>query len=444
MTTTICNIPTNLKPIERTFDCEIIQKLNYQLNFDEKEFFIKQFYGYLKYDEEKDFCVDLDDTWEWLGYSKKANAASKFYKLNFKENVEYKIISAATSAEKNEDVNLAYPDGEASYGSKHGNSKKILMTLRTFKKFCLKSCTNKADDVHDYFLAMERVINQLVKESQYVCFSKDQFNNSKKLLNHFGDDTDIMYTILFEYNGKIYIKLGMVHILTFNKRHEKHVVSFGEGDIKSICIYSAIKCKDVAKVESEFKKTPFYNINKTNITVNGRNFTEIIELTDNVTAEMIKERIHKVAGDRILDPPPRYTAIETSSDSNLEIEKEKTKQLELTTQLELKKLEFEMMKFKLQNYTPQIQEEIQIESHVAEIEAWLKEHIIYEQDAILQLKEVVCLYTGVDRVHSKVSSKFKKQIEDFIKSHFVGHPFMYTDSTFKKSRYRGWLNFKLF
>jgi P4 family phage/plasmid primase-like protien len=78
-----------------------------------------------------------------------------------------------------------------------------------------------------------------------------------------------------------------------------------------------------------------------------------------------------------------------------------------------------------------------------EIEAWLKEHIIYEQDAILQLKEVVCLYTGVDRVHSKVSSKFKKQIEDFIKSHFVGHPFIYTDSTFKKSRYRGWLNFKL-
>ena len=78
---------------------------------------------------------------------------------------------------------------------------------------------------------------------------------------------------------------------------------------------------------------------------------------------MIKKEILKIAGERITDPPPSYTAID-DCDSEItkqkEIEckqieyKEVTKQIEyqeVTKQkqieLEMKKLEFEMMKFQM-------------------------------------------------------------------------------------------------
>jgi hypothetical protein len=62
-------------------------------------------------------------------------------------------------------------------------------------------------------------------------------------------------------------------------------------------------------------------------------------LTDNITAETIKEEMIKVAGDRIIDPPPRYNEITNNS---FEIEQEKTKQLELKLLIESKKSEHEL------------------------------------------------------------------------------------------------------
>lgn len=62
----------------------------------------------------------------------------------------------------------------------------------------------------------------------------------------------------------------------------------------------------------------------------------------------------KVAGERMIDPPPRYTQqIENTNDVSLEIEKEHTKQKEIECnslikqkelELEIKKMEYEMMK----------------------------------------------------------------------------------------------------
>jgi hypothetical protein len=72
----------------------------------------------------------------------------------------------------------------------------------------------------------------------------------------------------------------------------------------------------------------------------------------------------------------------------------------------------------------------------SEIEGWLKDNIIYEKDAILQLKDVASLYTGMEIVHSKESNKIKKDVELFIGS-------SYMDSTQNTMKYKGWLNYTL-
>jgi phage anti-repressor protein len=125
--------------------------------------FIKQFYGYLKYDEEVDLCVDLDDIWEWMGFSRK-DPAKRLLKKHFVLDENYSVTVP--------------PRGEGRF-----ETEKILMTIQTLKMMGMLANTEKGRNFRKYFLAMERVINQLVKESQYVCFSKDVCFGLNKRVN---------------------------------------------------------------------------------------------------------------------------------------------------------------------------------------------------------------------------------------------------------------------
>jgi hypothetical protein len=110
--------------------------------------------------------------------------------------------------------------------------------------------------------------SETVQNNINVHFTRDQLNHSKKILTSFGGRTNVLYNILFIYNGILYVKFGIVYIRLFDARYMEHVTTLGEGDITGICIYSAMECNDVSKIESDFKKTMFYKMNKTDLTWN--------------------------------------------------------------------------------------------------------------------------------------------------------------------------------
>jgi len=223
------------------------------------------------------------------------------------------------------------------------------LTLVDEIKMIDKEHTNNPNNIAQIF--REEVIeNQPVN----LCFNQDQINTSKKLINYYGNKKDIFYAFLFWYNNELFSKYGMAgEVREFYKRIEEHVLEFEE-----ICFYNVLQCNNVDKVESEFKQTALVNMNKVKIPKkNGGNHTEIIKLSEIVTTNVIKEEMYKVAGDRMLDPPPRYSVEESCNGNSLEIEKELTKQKEieckeLTRQKELdfemKKLDFEMKKMEFE------------------------------------------------------------------------------------------------
>jgi hypothetical protein len=75
-----------------------------------------------------------------------------------------------TTHEKNEkseenDETLIPPNGGIKKG--RGGDRKsetIMMTVYTFKKFCMKACTKKADEIHDYYVKMEEMLQDMMKE----------------------------------------------------------------------------------------------------------------------------------------------------------------------------------------------------------------------------------------------------------------------------------------
>ena len=55
---------------------KLIEKLQSKFTDYEQQMFLSSFYCYLKYDKVNDFVIDVDNIWEWLGFTNKAH--SKF------------------------------------------------------------------------------------------------------------------------------------------------------------------------------------------------------------------------------------------------------------------------------------------------------------------------------------------------------------------------------
>ena len=128
------------------YQSKLIEKVKNTFTDYEQQLFLSSFYCYLKYDSKNDFIIDLDNVWKWLDFSQKYNAKYTLEK-NFIANKDYKLFAPEASGAKKD--------------SRGGHNKEIIMlNVETFKKFCLKAGTKKADEIHDYFIKLEELIQK--------------------------------------------------------------------------------------------------------------------------------------------------------------------------------------------------------------------------------------------------------------------------------------------
>lgn len=170
----------------------------------------------------------------------------------------------------------------------------------------------------------EEIENSQIQNQHEPIHNHDLINISNQLINHFGNKMNLFYAFMFIYNNEWYSKFGIVgEVREFQGRLQEHLLEF-----ERIYFYNILQCSNINKVESEFKDTALFNINKIKIPKKyGGNHTEIIKMSEIVTTNTIKEEMIKVAGERIVDPPPRYENV--INYENIEIEKERTKQKEI-------------------------------------------------------------------------------------------------------------------
>jgi hypothetical protein len=138
-----------------------------------------------------------------------------------------------------------------------------------------------------------------IQTQQNLLFNQDQINISNKLVDYYGNKKDIFYLFSFIYLEKLYAKFGIVgEVREFHKRVHEHVKEF-----ESICFHNILQCSNITKVESDFKETSLYNMNKVKIPKkNGGNHIEVIKLSEIITTSVIKEEMVKIAGERMIDP----------------------------------------------------------------------------------------------------------------------------------------------
>jgi hypothetical protein len=217
-----------------SYQCKLIEKVKNNFNNYEQQMFLSSFYCYLKYDSKKDFVIDLDNIWKWLDFSNKAHAKTLLLK-HFSINIDY--------------IFLLTKKGEQKEETRGGHNKEIIMlNLETFKKFCLKSGTKKADEIHDYFIKLERVLQEILQEEseelkKQLLQIEDKKNKEleeklqkqkliereKVLLDKFSNSGSLIYIIkVHSYNNGTYvIKLGHSEKGVLD-RYNQHKTNFNE------------------------------------------------------------------------------------------------------------------------------------------------------------------------------------------------------------------------
>jgi phage anti-repressor protein len=154
--------------LSNDYNVKFLIKIKEQFTNFEQQLFLSSFYCYLNHHPTNDFVIDLDNVWKWMGFSQKCKAKSLLEK-NFVLNKDY--------------VSPLYQQVKQTTHTKGGHNKEIFMlNVKTFKSMCLKADTKKADEIHDYFLKMEQLIQESINEE-----SNDLRNQltiqSKKLLH---------------------------------------------------------------------------------------------------------------------------------------------------------------------------------------------------------------------------------------------------------------------
>jgi len=132
------------------YHSKLVEKVKNNFTNYEQQMFLSSFYCYLKYDSKNDFVIDLDDIWKWLGFGQKVNA-KRVLEKNFKINKDYKLSLCQLAKQTTQ--------------TKGGHNKETFMlNINTFKRFCLKAGTKKADEIHEYFIKLENIMFEITKE----------------------------------------------------------------------------------------------------------------------------------------------------------------------------------------------------------------------------------------------------------------------------------------
>ena len=217
MSLEIINLIENnpITKLNGNYQSKLVEKIQQHFTNYEQQLFLSSFYCYLKYDPKNDYVIDLDNVWKWLGFQQKYHAKYLLEK-QFINNCDFKIFAPEHSGIKK--------------SQRGGHNKEIIMlNVETFKKFCLKAGTKKADEIHDYFIKLENIMFEITNEQcEELKQQLHQLENTKNkeledklkeqkvmdrekiLLNQYATSGPLVYIIKVKTleNGQYIIKIG--------------------------------------------------------------------------------------------------------------------------------------------------------------------------------------------------------------------------------------------
>jgi len=362
-----------ISKLSNTYSGRFLNKIKDNFTSFEQQLFIGSFYCYLKYDKKNDYVIDLDDIWKWLGFYQKDNA-KRLLEKQFIEDIDYKYLVLSKDEQKK--------------GSGGHNKKIIMLNIKTFKSFCLKAGTKKADEIHEYFIKLEEILHDVINEeseelklqlenknleleNKSIEFKQELENknleleqtkikseNEKKLLREktllqqFPKNVQCIYYGIIDnksISGENLIKFGNSNNL--QERVDAHKKTYN-----NFILYNVFKVSNKIQIENAVKNHLILKKKRRGIMINSKNYTELLAIND-YTFDEIDNMIEKIIEEYEYNLENYIKILEINKELNIEIttlkeDNEKLKQEKIV--LETKLSEFTPPSFENLNKTSKI------------------------------------------------------------------------------------------
>jgi len=334
-------------PITRlsgTYQNKLLTKIKNNFTDTEQQLFVASFYCFLKYNQRNDFVIDLDNIWKWMGYNQKVKAKTLLEK-NFKLDIDYKILLCQQGKQH---IHV------------HGghNKETILLTIRTFKLFCLKAGTEKATQIHEYYIKMEETLQEVIQEEsdelklQLANKDKELANKDKELekkdkekdkirektlIEQFPTNEQCVYYGIIDnlsQSGEKLIKFG-------NSNNLKNRVVRHKDTYSNFTLVNAFKVENKLQIENAIKENQILNKRQREITINNKKYIELLNI-DGLSFTELDKIIQEIITS-IEYTPENY---EKLLNENTELKKKLSEDKELN---ELILLKIENQKLKIEN-----------------------------------------------------------------------------------------------
>ena len=276
--------------LSNDYNIKLLTKIKENFTDFEQQLFLSSFYCYLNCDTVKDFVIDLDSVWKWLDFNQKYNAERLLEKF-FKIDKDYKCLLLQNEEQKK--------------GRGGHNIKKISLNIETFKKFCLKAGTKKADEIREYYIKLEQILQETINEEcnqlKLQLQNKDKLINQKQkeveqaLISQFPVNTECIYFGTIDdtnENGEKFIKFGHTNDLSNRvSYHHKHYINFN--------LKNAFRVHNKVEIENLIKNHSKIKPQLRTIKINDKNKIEIIAYNDIFTIDKLTKIIKEIIQSKI-------------------------------------------------------------------------------------------------------------------------------------------------
>lgn len=383
-----------------TYNNKLLEKIKTQFNDTQQQLFLSSFYCYLNCDSEKDFIIDLDNIWKWCGFSRK-DPAKRILEQNFKKEKEY-IISLPNRVSLHQSVKQDI---------KHGGSNKeqILMTIKTFKKFCMKARTDKADEIHEYYIKLEELLQETLEEESKELRGR-LLEKEKQIENNINTNFDKKPVVYIGYTEDNIVKFGYTNdIINRTKIHKKEINETFNIELIYECCYNR-------EIEQKIKQDNTLSGKRIKKQYNNKIQTELLQLNEEFTIEKLDKKILQLKEDVIKE--------ETEKDKDAKIKALELEiyQLKENHEKEINYYREQLSLLKVTRSTPKIKmidfvcslchyttgNKYHIDRH---IKTKCKTAQILEKETVNQCKYCDRLYKTKNSLRSHIHNKHKKELE---------------------------------
>jgi phage anti-repressor protein len=367
------------------YNNKFIQKIQETFTEEQQQLFISSLYCYLNYDQETDFVIDLDNIWKWLGFSQKA-MAKRLLETNFILDKDYKVLLCRSAEQTTE-------------GRGGHNKQTVLLNVQTFKLFCLKAGTDRAGEIHKYFVKMELLLQQTITE---------ETNNLRQQLEQAKEELKLVQVsskvpTVYIYNTDVNItttpvlKIGITNCLNERIQPYRTISPFGKVIFYETINDTNINIKDVERTIHSILRQ--FNVKQELFKVD---IDTAIKCLRQVTTSYIVYNNH--------DEAERTHLINKLDNTNVtlfedDVETPPTNTCDASTQTEMNELD--------PITTPIIQGNPEV---IEKFNKFIEDYCIVHPDAQVSAKDIV----GQHRLHVQEAKKETTQaFTDYLKRRFV-------------------------